>query len=188
MIFNEDPRTYKIRNGKLVITTLDGDIHRERSDMSNLFLQYAPAEDFEIETKVSFNPEQNYEQVMLVVWQDHNNYLRLSYVYAEELRIESACEINGEFKSQNIPLSISLKGSKGDSPFSKGGEGDFVLLKIKKKKNHYDFFYSRNGSKWKKVGKGYNVNFNDLKVGINATAPVSQRNITAEFDYFRLTR
>ena len=180
LIFNENPQTHKIKNGKLVITTLEGDIHRERSDIKNLFLQYAPKGDFEIETKVSFNPEQNYEQVMLVVWQDHNNYLRLSYVYAEELKIEAACEINGEFKSRNVL--IGVQNSNIPQPPSKGE----YYLKIKKKKNHYDFFYSKNGNKWVEIGGGYIADFNDLKVGINATAPVSQRNRPAEFDYFRI--
>ncbi|RLD08909.1 MAG: hypothetical protein DRI44_09400 [Chlamydiae bacterium] len=187
LIFNENPRMFKIKNGELIVTTTDGDIHRERSDIRNLFLQYAPKGDFEIETKVNFNPEKNYEQVMLVVWQDHNNYLRLSYVFADELKFEAACEINGEFKSENVPLSkLSLNKMKHPGFISGEVKGDLVLLKIKKKKNHYDFFYSFNGEKWRKVGKGYNVDFNDLKVGINATAPVSRRNIHAEFDYFRM--
>jgi len=42
LIFGENPRTHKIKNGKLIITTLDGDVHRDRSDLKNLFLQYAP--------------------------------------------------------------------------------------------------------------------------------------------------
>jgi len=116
---------------------------------------------------------------MLVVWQDHNNYLRLSYVYAEELKIEAAREINGGFKSQNVPLADDKKRRMHSS------KSDYYL-KIKKKKNHYDFYFSNNGRKWEKIGKGYDVDFNDLKVGINATAPVSQRNIIAEFDYFRI--
>jgi len=176
LIFNEDPRTHKIKNGKLVITSLDGDIHRERSDIKNLFLQYAPAGDFEIEAKVSFNPEQNYEQVMLCVWQDHNNYLRLSYVYAEELKMEACCEINGEFKSQSVSISNDKKCRLPTNYY----------LKIKNKKNHYTFYFSKNGSQWKKVSKGFDANFHNIKVGIGAASPVSQRNIPSEFDYFRI--
>ncbi len=177
LIFNEEPKTHKIKNGKLVVTTLDGDVYRERADIKNLFLQYAPEEDFEIETKVSFKPEQNYEQVSIFVWQNHNNYLRLSYVYAEEMKIEAACEINGVFESKSIYLKNFL--------FPKESK-EVVYLKIKKIKNYYNFFFSKNESKWKKIDKGFNVDFNNSKIGINATAPVSKRNIPAEFDYFRI--
>jgi len=196
LIFGEDSRTHKIKNGKLIITTLDGDVYRERSDIKNLFFQYAPVGNFEIETKVFFKPEQNYEQVSLFVWQDHNNYLRLSYVFDKEPKIEAACEINGEFKSKSVQLKNPTfsKGEKRDliplkkveSPFPKGGKGDFVFLKIKKIKNHYNFYFSPDNKKWRKIGKGFETEFKNLKVGINATAPVSERNIPAEFDYFSI--
>jgi len=174
ILFNEVPKTHKIKNGKLVVTTLDGDVHHERSDTKNLFLQYAPLGDFEIETKVFFNPEQNYEQASLFIWQNHNNYLRLSYVFDNEPKIEVGYEKEGEFKSQSFPFSI------------KNPDKDVVYLKIKKTKNHYDFYFSKNGNEWEKIKKRVDTAFNNIKIGINATAAVSQRNIVAEFDYFRI--
>ena len=179
LIFNENPQTFKIENGKLIITTLDGDIHRERSDINNLFLQYAPKGDFEIEAKVFIKPEKNYEQAMLIVWQDHNNYLRISFVFDGEPKIESAIEINGEFKSGSLAVNQHNVSSTIDNK---------CRLKILKTKNHYDFFYSQPGNKWVKVGDGYEAKFNDIKVGIGATAPVSKRNIPAGFDYFKVSQ
>jgi len=61
-------------------------------------------------------------------------------------------------------------------------------LKIRKTKNHYDFFYNQIGNKWVKVGDGYDAEFNDIKVGFAATSPVSQRNIPVEFDYFKVSQ
>jgi len=189
LIFNENPRTFKIKNGKLIITTLDGDIHRERSDINNLFLQYAPEGDFEISTKVFIKPEKNYEQVLLIVWQDHNNYLRISLVHDNELKVESAIEINGEFKSRSVVVKRQNMSSTIDNlSRERGCSRKKYRLKIRKTKNHYDFFYNQNGNKWVKVGDGYNAEFNDIKVGIGAIAPVSQRNIPAEFDYFKVSQ
>ena len=172
LVFNENPQTYKLKQGKLIITTLDGDIHRERSDINNLFLQYAPDGNFEIETKVAFSPRKNYEQALLCVWQDHNNYLRLSYVYDDGTKVEAACEINGEFKSYNEPIKNPSK---------------YIYLKISKRGNNYNFYFSADGEKWKKLNKSYTVNFNEIKIGLGATSPVSGRNIPAEFDYFKVS-
>ena len=169
LVFNENPRAFKIKNGKLIITTLDGDIHRERADINNLFLQYAPEGDFEIETKFEFTPKENYEQVFLCVWQDHNNYLRLSYVYDGAPKVEVAKEVKGNYKSYNLPVKKKIK-----------------FLKIKKTGEHYDFYYSFDNKIWKKVGKGFNLKFNDIKVGISAISPVSERTPVAEFDWFNI--
>ena len=72
--------------GRLVVETMDGDVHEGRSDLRNLFLQYAPAADFDVTTRVAVKPEQDYEQAGLYLWQDHNHFVKLAVVYAGQIR------------------------------------------------------------------------------------------------------
>lgn len=65
--------------GFLTITTQDSDVHQERNEPKNFFLQDAPEGDYEIVTKLSFAPRENYEQAGLMIWQDADNYVR--YVF-----------------------------------------------------------------------------------------------------------
>src|SRR5690606_16565888 len=68
-IFNENPRHYALKDGRVVISTTDGDVAERRDDQHNLFLQYAPAAgDFEVVARVIVDPRVDYQNAFLILW------------------------------------------------------------------------------------------------------------------------
>ncbi|HNT35042.1 MAG TPA: DUF1349 domain-containing protein, partial [bacterium] len=173
---HEVSHAWTIQDGSVSITTAQGDFWRFRSDAQNLFLQRAPTADFRIASQITITPLVNYEQAMIVVWQDHNNYLKLSTVYDNGLCLEAACETDGVYTKTSIP-----------NPF-----GSSLILAIERKEGHYFYQASGDGEDWIDVGTGCADPFVPdsgfaLRVGFGAKAPESGAARIARFDWFRVT-
>lgn len=175
-IYHEVAQDWTLEDGSLSITTDQGDFWRSRADAKNLFLQRAPQSDFRLTAQINLTPLVNYEQAKIVIWQDHNNYLRLTSVYDDGLKLEAAREIEGVYTNTSIP-----------NPF-----GSDLQLAIEKKDGHYRYFASSDGEDWLEIGSGYADPFapdsaTPLRIGFGAMAPESGAARTARFDWFRVT-
>ncbi|HOX39517.1 MAG TPA: family 43 glycosylhydrolase [Candidatus Brocadiia bacterium] len=170
IVFNERDDRWRLQDGRLVITAMEGDLHEKRADLANLFLQHAPERDFEITTKARFLPEKNYEQAFLCVYQDHNYYLRFSRLYADRAAFEIGLETRGEYIGKTFPA-------------PDGGE---TWLRVKKTGNVYTCMASADGERWEVVGSPVTADFEGLKIGIGASTPGSGREIEAGFDFFHI--
>lgn len=170
-IVNGDPANWSLKNGKLVITTQPGGFWGERFDVKNLFLQHAAQGDFEIVTKTDFVVRQNFEQVSLIAWQDHNNYVRLSNVYAGGRRWQIVRELGGRPWSQEIPNTI----------------GDEVWMRITRRGRTYSCAVSVDGRQWWPVGPPLAADFTEVQVGLSAASPGSERRAEAAFEFFRIS-
>ncbi|MDQ7014028.1 MAG: family 43 glycosylhydrolase [Planctomycetota bacterium] len=169
-IVSEDGSTWKLRNGKLVITTQPGNVWGEKYDLRNLFLQPTRPGDFEIITKTDFKVRQGYDQVSLVVWQDHNNYIRLSNVYAGGRRWQAVRELGGKPVLNEIPNTI----------------GDDVWMKITRRGRTYSCEVSVDGETWWLIGPPLAADFTEVQVGLWAGSPGNGRRADAEFEFFRV--
>ncbi|HEV2294334.1 MAG TPA: family 43 glycosylhydrolase [Tepidisphaeraceae bacterium] len=165
--FNEWRPSWKLEDGFLIIQTQDGDVFEERTDLANLFLQYAPAEDFTITTRVDFTPRENYQHASIYVWQDHNHYVKLALCYDDGLRLEVAREIGGKYDKR-------LADAR-----------DERLLRIRKTGQSLTFHVSRDGTEWRQLTPSFEVDFHDVKVGIAAGSPAAKP-AEAKFDFFRI--
>lgn len=166
--FNEQRSNWKLADGWLTIKTEDGDVFEERTDLSNLFLQYAPAGDFTVTTKFDFTPRENYQHASLYVWQDHNNYAKLALCHDEGLRLEAAREVNGKYEKR-------LADARGER-----------FLRIRRAGNTLSFHASSDGEAWRALDASFDVAFHDVKIGIAAGSPGSADHAEARFDYFRV--
>ncbi|MBN1900875.1 family 43 glycosylhydrolase [Candidatus Sumerlaeota bacterium] len=176
LIHNENPETWSISGGALNIQTEEGDEWRFRRNARNLFLQKAPDSNFAIKAKVTIHPEANFEQAMLLMWSDHNNFIKLASVFDTGLKFEAASESGGNYASYQTANTI----------------GDTVFLKIIKTSNHYDFYVGANDTDYTKLGSGYDNPMNPygypLKIGLGAISPESGQSRTASFDFFRVEK
>jgi len=174
LVHQENPGTWSFSGGALNVITEEGDIWENRRNARNLFLQKAPDGDFEIKTKISFMPQANYEQAILLVWADHDNYIKLSSLYDNGLKLEAATESNGIY----------------DSYFMVNTIGATLYLKIGKTGSHYDFYFSLDDLSYTIFGTGYNNPMNPcgmpVKIGLGAMAPQSGQPRNASFDFFRV--
>ncbi len=171
LVFNEAGSRFAIANGVLDATTRVGNIYQaDSADQENILLQYPPYPDFEIETKVNFLPGENFEQASLFVWQDHNNYIRLSKAWIAGRKFEVGVEVNAVFAAQQEPTDI----------------GADCWMRIRKSDNIFTFWVSGNGINWQQMAESQTVNFIDIKVGLGASSPGSGRALSAKFDYFHI--
>ncbi|WP_057913814.1 PA14 domain-containing protein [Peribacillus muralis] len=170
-VFNESPANWSLKEnpGHLTITSQPGDSFQDSNTLSNLFLQKAPAGDFEITTKVNASNRNNHEQAGLYVWQDQDNYVRLGHVWDNGLKLETAKE-------------EAMKYSKAPNSAAHPGD-DTLFLKIKKVGNVYSSYYWVNG-KWEKAADPITAKLTNVKVGLYAASPASGKNVKANFDYF----
>lgn len=168
-VLSEDPSHWAVKDGKLVILTQDGDVYQERYDINNVFLQYAPAGDFEAVTKVAIKPEKDYELAFLTLWQNHNQYVKLAVVHSHGgIKMEVGDESSGRYASR-----------LHDAPKS-----DTYWLKIGKQKERYDFSVSTDGKAWTLLDRQH-ANLTNIKAGIGACSPESGRSIPAAFDFVK---
>jgi len=167
-MFNESRPNWTLADGWLTVKTQDGDVFEERTDLSNLFFQYAPADDFTITTRVDFTPRENYQHASLYVWQDHNNYAKLALCHDDGLRLEAAREVAGRYQKK-------LSDAK-----------DERFLRIRKADERLTFHVSADGEKWRQLDVTFDVKFHDIKVGLAAGAPGSAEEPEAKFDFFHI--
>jgi beta-xylosidase len=169
-VFSEDPKHWKLKNGKLTIDTEDGDVFEDRSDLSNLFLASAPAGDFDAITRVAINPRDDYQQAFLTLWQDHNHYAKIAFVHTHGgKRIEIGVE----------------QDEKYDSHRHETLDANDVYFQIKRRGEECSFLYSTDGSKWTQV-ESQKVPLRDLQIGIGACSPDAKKSTTAAFDFIRV--
>jgi beta-xylosidase len=171
MVFSEDPTRWKFENGKLAIQTDDGDVFENRSDLSNLFLEEAPLGDFDVTTRVVIDPKQDYQQAFLTLWQDHNNFAKITFVHTHGgKRIEIGVEKDEKYQSHRHEILDATE----------------VWLQIKRRGESIEFLSSTDGKKFVSV-ETQQVALRDLKVGIGACSPDAKEGTTAGFGFVRVT-
>jgi len=80
----EDPTKHAIVNGKLSIT-VNGDLYRDANNATNLLLENQPKGDYVIETKLTFDPNKNYQQAGLLVYSDDDHYVKSGPFHGDSL-------------------------------------------------------------------------------------------------------
>ncbi len=171
-IVNEDPSRWRLASGKLVISTQDGDLWKTRGDVRNMFLQWAPNEDFEIILRPEFRPQRNFDQAFLIIYQDHNNYVRFSNGWIDTRRWQVAHQVDGEFRDFITPNTL----------------GDVCWMKMVRRGRSISCYASLDGQRWYAVGGSYLADFSEVRVGFGASTPGSGRRTDVAFDFFRVQR
>jgi beta-xylosidase len=171
-VFSEGLQRYTLRDGKLTIETEDGDVYEDRSDLRNLFLTLPPRGPFDVTTRCTLQPDKDFEQAFLTLWQDHQHYAKIAYVHTHGGRkIEIGIEKEGVYESHLHDVTL----------------GDDVYLRIKRHDDATEFLCSGDGAKWASVEKDQ-VSLVDLRVGLGACSPDSPRSIPVAFDYLRFSK
>jgi beta-xylosidase len=172
-IYEEDEKNWRLEKGSVVLTATHGDFFREENDAKNLFLQYAPEGDFDIEARIHFTPVDMYDQAALVVWQDADNYVKTVMLDSSGLRLEAGIELLGKYDVYLVDSHV----------------GTSFNLKIEKRGDEYTCFGSPDGSEWRQIGLPLSAEFTTPMVGFGAFLPAAEEGRNdARFEYFRVTR
>ena len=94
-IVRHDPGGYTVGGGNLTLAAAHGDFFAAApNDNPNIVLQPAPSGPWTMTTRLTFNPNENYEQAGLLVYGDDANYVKADYVYAGGRGLEFLREAN----------------------------------------------------------------------------------------------
>ncbi|MGD8398514.1 MAG: DUF1349 domain-containing protein, partial [Anaerolineae bacterium] len=148
-----------------------GGLHETNNNQENILLTRPPAGDFRITTRVSVSPTVNYHGASLYVYQDDDNYLEVSRVYADGQTVRLKEEIGGVTSSWYW-----------DTPAT-----DLYLRIVKEGDDYYSFF-SPDGDTWTFTGQINDLPLSDLWVGVGAHMGPDPVSVTADFDLFTLER
>lgn len=161
--------------GFMTITTRRTDIWQTNNDAALLMqnIQTADQDAYVLQTSIQMTPAANFHQAGLLIYQDDNNYVRLSFAWISGISFELGREVNGSFSS------VIADGPAGASQ---------VFLQLMKSGNDYTAYYSLNAIDWNYIGARTGVDIAPTKFGLYAfngkrTTPIL---IPAKFDYFKV--
>jgi len=157
--------------GFLTITAQEAEIYEANNNPVNFFLYAVPYQNFEAVTRILFQPESDFEQAGLAIYQDMDNYARLSRVHAYGRHaVEPALETAGSYSDWNRDIANTAE----------------IYLKLTKIDGQLSYYYSFDGIKWREVEHHPRVNWEQVYVVLYAISPVSGREVDAMFDYIEV--
>jgi len=144
----------------------------------NLLLREAPEGRFEISTRVQFTPTDNFQSAGLHIYEDEDNFIRLSRAFCHLEALPGVCVDNGIYfdniiSGEAITPNVMLKVGKQYEAY----------LKIVRDGSTYTGYYSDDGETWVLVGQ-HIANLKTIRVGLVASG--SSYRINADFDYFTI--
>jgi len=166
----EDASHWSLTNrpGYLRITTQAGDLWGSSNNDRNILVRSALSPDFEITTKLDFEPSANHHSAGLIVYQDDDNFVRLGRVFADGQKIEFIWEVNGTPTSALVNNSLTT-----------------IYLKLKKAGSTFTGYYSTDGNTWIQIHQVSSINLLSPRIGLYAHNALSGiQEITADFDWF----
>jgi hypothetical protein len=180
---NEDPSRWSFTTGgKLEIVGddvsffMDGDF-----GMVNFLTRDLPDGEFAITTRVEADPDENFEQATIYIFENPDNYIALNIGYC------GICSTNGpgffmETYIDNNPFGNAYA-------INRDSELTDVLLKLENTGESLIGYYAIPGQDWQRVGAFGNF-FDFNSVGLGATNSNSEgvvEDVVAQFDYFEIS-
>lgn len=177
-VLRENSSAYSVEKGKgLRLPTQRGDIYGTGGAWENVFVQPAMG-NWEVVAKVFYPhvPTADYQQAMLLVWQDENNYIRAN-CQQSSLRYEPGREVNGSFSSIGGGTAVA------------NPDGTVVLYhRIEKEGATYTISVSQDGENYTQIGNPITgVNYIDPKIGLFATQNTQSTPMDTYFEYVAIT-
>ena len=177
-IVRHEPGGYTVGDGKLTLPAAHGDFFANGANNNpNILLQPAPSGPWTMTTRLTFNPNENYEQAGLLVYGDDANYVKADYVYANGRGLEFLREANNVAAGFGGFVNINTRPTTVDMRITSDG----TTLRA---------YYRFEGEPWTPYGEPAALaSVPNPKVGIYANdsnATVTTRD-DAVFDFFRIT-
>ena len=176
-IVRHEPGGYTVGGGNLTLPAAHGDFFANAPNNNpNIILQPAPSGPWTMTTRVTFNPNENYEQAGLLVYGDDANYVKANIVHAGGRGLEFLREANNVAAGFGGFVNISTQPTTVD-------------LRIVSDGTTLRAYYRFEGGPWTLYGEPAALaSVPNPKIGIYANdsnATVTSRD-DAVFDYFRI--
>jgi beta-xylosidase len=173
---NEDEFNWSLSTepGMLHIEVAEGYV--QQNNASNVLMRPAPNGDFQIETKLTFEPWGIDQFAGLIIFESNFNFIQGGYAFCLSF---SGCKENGLYMDiiQNGSLVLPLK----PTPF----EDDTVYLRLSRRGNSVSFLASFDGISWYRQDT-YTTEINPVMIGIATGRNIYEETVSAYFDYFQV--
>jgi cytochrome c len=144
----------------------------------NLLLRPIPEGNFELETKLKFEPVANYQIAGLIIYYNTANLIQFGRAYCNR---RPACVDDGFYFDMNI------KGKPLEGNFATPAPAmDTVYLRLRREGNTYTSSYSEDGSRWTQIGV-HTSEMQPKSVGL-AAGQSTIGSLPAQFDYFVINK
>jgi beta-xylosidase len=141
-----------------------------------MLLRPAPAGSFQIETQITFSPENNFQFAGLIIYESDSDFIQAGRGYCRTF------ECVGEGLYMNYyRKGIVVKPDFGQ-PYK---EIDPILLRLGRRGDTYIFESSTDGKVWFIIGS-HTSDMNPLQIGLVAGQRLKGNSISATFDYFEV--
>ena len=146
-------------------------------NIANMLMRPAPIDDFQIETKVTFLPQDNFQFAGLIIYEDEANFIQAGHAYCRG----GVCVRDGLYMiyyRNGITVFPNFA-----QPYNESAD---VILRLIHKGTTYIFQMSADGRIFFAVGEHVS-DMKPLQVGLVAGQSVEGEIIPALFDYFEIT-
>ncbi len=157
--------------GYLTILTQKADVYNITEDPVNFFLFTVPYDNFEVTTRILFQPESNWEQAGIMLYEDKKNYSSLARTQISGKQAIEPALIENSTTTQWRKNISNLKD---------------IYLRMTKIDNQISYFYSVEGEDWIQVGSEPYVNWKSSKVILYAVSSHNGGKNQALVDYVEI--
>lgn len=133
------------------------------------FLRNAPHGNFEIVTRVTYNPSQKFQQAGLVIYGDEDNYVMITRQMDDAADVEMSREISKVPGSKTVPTNLTT-----------------LYLKLTKSEGNVAGAFSSDGVSWTTVDTVSGVKSVHQKVGLIGYNAQLNTAVDADFDFFKI--
>lgn len=173
----ENPQKWSLSNspGNLEIGPEAGGVDDEA--VKNLLLREAPSGNFQLETKMTFNPTGNFQFAGLIIFADPQNFVQFGKAYCDMGPCVGAgayfdLTSNGSFSGTNFATELP--------------KSDNLYLRLDKKADVFTAYYSIDGIEYKEIGS-HTSSFQPVSVGLITGQTYGSLPKPAQYDYFIIT-
>ena len=172
----ENSKNWSLTNipGSLQISVSQGYVLSHTN--TNLLLRPAPLGNFQIETQMTFSPQDNFQFAGLIIYESDSNFIQAGREYCR------AVNCIGEGLYMNYYKKGILVKPDFGQPYR---EIDPILLRLTRRADTYTFEASTDGKVWFIIGS-HITNMNSLQIGLVTGQRLKGNPLFATFEYFEV--
>ncbi len=172
----ENSKNWSLTNipGSMQISVSQGYVSSHTN--TNLLLRPAPAGNFQIETQMTFSPQDNFQFAGLIIYESDSNFIQAGREYCK------AVNCIGQGLYMNYYKNGFLVKPDFGQPYR---EIDPILLRLSRRADTYTFEASTDGKVWFIIGS-HTSDMKPLQIGLVTGQRLKGNPISAEFDYFEV--
>ena len=173
---NQDDNFWSLTNNPGWLEIFAGPGGVPDGSMKNILLQPIPSGNFELETRVQFKPEGNFQIAGLMIYESGANSVIFGRAFC------GACP-----PKDGYYFDMYFNGQWGGDHFgTPAPETDTVSLRLRREGSAYTSYASTDGIDWQVIGT-HTTEMNPGFVGLIAGQAVQSEPSPARFDYFTIT-